>query len=237
MLPALNEVEGMRAVVPRIDRGLFARILYVDGGSTDGSVEYAREQGLEVIVQSGRGLPNALDEAFALVTTELVVTFSPDGNCIPELLPALCRMLEAGDHDLIVVSRYLQGARSLDDDIMTGFGNWLFTRLANLLFGARCTDLLGMFRGYRSEAIRTMNLHRLPLENQFRRDYWRLNSWELAGSLRAARLRLRYAEIPGDEPARVGGDRKMSVIRNGFATVGSILLDFLLFWPTTRRNG
>ena len=48
----LNEIDGMRAIMPRIPVGLFRQILVVDGGSTDGTVEYARSQGYAVHVQS-----------------------------------------------------------------------------------------------------------------------------------------------------------------------------------------
>jgi hypothetical protein len=42
---------------------------------------------------------------------------------------------------------------------------------------------------------------------------------------------LKVTEIPGDEPARIGGVRKMSIIRNGFGGVFQILYDFLFFRP------
>ena len=36
-MPVLNEIDGLRALLPRIDRGWFDQILMVDGGSRDGS--------------------------------------------------------------------------------------------------------------------------------------------------------------------------------------------------------
>src|SRR5262245_38753419 len=120
-MPVLNEIDGLRAILPRIDRGWFDQILMVDGGSRDGSVDFARAQGVEVYVQKKRGIRHAYIEAWPLVRGDLVVTFSPDGNCPPEALPQLIDAL-AG-HDMVVASRYLGPARSEDDDAMTGFGN------------------------------------------------------------------------------------------------------------------
>ena len=54
-------------------------------------------------------------------------TFSPDGNSIPELIPNLISKMKE-DHDMVIVSRYLDDAKSDDDDIITRFGNWLFTK-------------------------------------------------------------------------------------------------------------
>ncbi len=38
----LNEIDGVRAIMPRISREWFDQILILDGGSTDGTVEWAR---------------------------------------------------------------------------------------------------------------------------------------------------------------------------------------------------
>ena len=61
----------------------------VNGGSRDGSVEVAREHGIEVYVQKKRGIRHAYIEAWPLVRGDVVITFGPDGNCPPEALPKL----------------------------------------------------------------------------------------------------------------------------------------------------
>ena len=50
----INEIEGMRHVMPRIDRTLVHEILLVDGGSTDGTLEFARENGVRIFEERGR---------------------------------------------------------------------------------------------------------------------------------------------------------------------------------------
>jgi len=59
MIPCLNEEEGMRQMIPRIDRGWCHQILVADGQSHDGTVAYSREVGLEVYVQRGPGIRRA----------------------------------------------------------------------------------------------------------------------------------------------------------------------------------
>lgn len=43
------------------------------------------------------------------------------------------------DYDMVIVSRYLDGAKSEDDDVITAFGNWLFTKTVNFLRGGHYT--------------------------------------------------------------------------------------------------
>ena len=87
LIPALNEVEGMRVIMPRIKREWVDQILVIDGGSTDGTAEYAREHGYALIRQKRKGLRHALIEAVPHVTGDIVITFSPDGNSSPNSSP------------------------------------------------------------------------------------------------------------------------------------------------------
>lgn len=226
LIPTLNEVDGLRWFMPRLDKSWYDQVIIADGHSTDGTLEYCRENGYDVIFQTGRGLPNAMSTAIKHCRTDLVITVSPDGNVLPELIPNLVAKLEEG-YDMVIVSRYLGQAKSYDDNAATSFGNWLFTKVINLLFGGRYTDTLGIFRGYKREAIETMGLPSMEEENWLRRRYCLLNSWEVGSSIRAAKQRLNVAEIPGDEPKRIGGLQKSFFITNGLGVLFQIILDRL----------
>jgi glycosyltransferase involved in cell wall biosynthesis len=228
LIPTLNEITGMHAIMPKIRREWADQILILDGGSTDGTVEYAREQGYEVHVQTKPGIRQAYMEALPKIRGEILVTFSPDGNSIPELIPPLIAKMNEG-HDMVIVSRYLRGAKSEDDDWLTGFGNWLFTRTVNLLHGGSYTDAMVIYRAYRTRLIRDLEL------DQDRWYHWPEKylrtriSWEPMLSARAARRKLKVAEIPGDEPPRIGGERKLQVWKWGAAYYFQFWRDFLVW--------
>src|SRR5262245_7638436 len=144
----LNEIEGVRAILPKIDRSWYSQLIVVDGGSTDGTIEWCRAQGYEVYVQKRRGIRFAYLEVLPQIQGDVVLTLSPDGNCAPEVIPQILAPMAEGS-DLVIGSRYCKGASSDDDDVVTGFGNWLFTRTVNTLHRASYTDAMVIYRAFR----------------------------------------------------------------------------------------
>ncbi|NJL71014.1 MAG: hypothetical protein HC888_05055 [Candidatus Competibacteraceae bacterium] len=94
------------------------------------------------------------------------------------------------------------------------------------MFSARCTDALGGFRAYRRTAVERMKLNTQPDECWLTRRYDLVNTWEVGGVIRSAKLKLRIKEMPGDEPKRIGGASKISPLRNGIMVIVQILYEF-----------
>jgi len=216
LAPVLNEIVGLRAVMPKVDPKWGLQIIILDGGSTDGSAEWSREQGYTVYIQKERGLRNAYREVWPLIEGEAVITFSPDGNCMPEAIPELIAKMEEG-YDMVMASRYFGAAKSEDDDILTGFGNWLFTRTVNVLHGGNYTDVMGIYRIYRANLFQELDLDKDASYRTAERLFRTRISMEPLLSVRAAKRKLRITEIGADEPPRIGGERKLQVWKWGAA--------------------
>ena len=214
VIPTMNEIDGMRKIMPKIKKEWVDQILIVDGGSKDGTIEYAKENKYEIMVQKTRGIGNGYREALPLIKGDVIITFSPDGNSVPEKIPDIVGKMKEG-YDLLIVSRYLPGAKSYDDDIFTRIGNKVFTKTINLFFGGKYTDSLVIFRAYKKNLINDLKIdaEHMTFEEQI--------------SIRAAQKKLRITEIPGDEPPRIGGERKMKIFKTGSTLLMEILKNFL----------
>ncbi len=223
--PTMNEIDGIKWFLPKLNKDWYDELIFADGGSKDGTVEYLKEKGYRVIIQTGVGLPNAYDEAYRLVTGDIIITITPDGNSLPELIPGMVEKIKEG-YDMVIASRYLGGAKSEDDDVFTGFGNKMFTAIINFLFRASYTDTLVGLRAYSRAAIEKMRLYDQDRQGWLKARFCLMNSWETGASIRAAKLKLKVLSIPGDEPKRIGGERKMSIVRNGIGVVLQIAHEF-----------
>ena len=216
LVPTLNEAAGMRSVMPKVKKEWVDQVLIVDGKSKDGTADIAREMGYDVVVQQTPGIRGAYMDALPFIQGDIILTFSPDGNSIPELIPVCIAKVKEG-YDMVIVSRHAKGAKSYDDDAVTAFGNRLFTGCINLLHGSKYTDAMVIYRAYPKKLIHDLDLDKdksfLFEEKLFRTKI----SWEPLLSIRAAKRKLRVADIPGDEPAREGGTRKLQVLKWGAA--------------------
>ncbi len=117
IVPTLNEAENIDLLCPHILSGvvgLDAEILFVDGGSTDGTQAYIEcwvNKGPIRMVQSDAsgGLAGDVLYAAKLAKADVVVVMDADLSHPPESIPALVRPVLDGTHDLAIGSRYVEG--------------------------------------------------------------------------------------------------------------------------------
>ncbi len=205
-----DEIDGVKVIMPQIKKEWYDQLIVADGGSTDGTLEYLKENNYEYFIQQGKGMTAALKEALLKTTGDIVIMFAPDGNSLPETIPELSSLIKSG-YDIAIGSRYFGGAKSLDDDIITRFGNGMFTFLFNYFFETKFTDVLNMYRAYKRGWLidHFMGLNSL--------------SWGTYFLVEAVRERLRIIEVLSKEPKRIGGKRKMSPLVNGWSELCMVL--------------
>ena len=224
----LNEIDGVAHVFPKLPLGAVDEVLVVDGGSTDGTVEFFQSRGVRLIGQERRGRGEAFRLAMRHARHDWLVFFSPDGNEDPNDIPRLVEGLAAG-YDMVIASRFRHGARSEDDDkflfASRRWGNLLFTWLVNRLCargGAHISDTINGYRAITRAAFRRL----APDADGY--------AIEFQMSMRALRQGLRVLEIPTHEGDRVGrGVSKLNAVPVGFKFLGLLLREWAR--PRTRR--
>lgn len=212
----LDEIDGVKAIMPQVKKEWANETVFVDGGSKDGTVEEAQRLGFRVIHQYNKGEGNACRIGVRETKSDYVLFFSPDGNDLPEDIPKLVKKTKEG-HDVVHISRFGKNSVSNDANWLERFGNNMFTFLVNTFFGGHYTDALNGFRIIKREIF-----EELKTDAQF------LNI-EQQICIRCAKKKYPIYEIESREPKRIGGERKMRPIIVGSQLSWQIIKEFI-FW-------
>ena len=212
----LDEIDGVSTIMPQINKNWAEEIVFVDGGSTDGTVEKAKELGFDVIHQKNKGEGNACRIGTDATQSDYIMFFSPDGNDLPEDIPKLIEKTKQG-HDVVHISRFGKNSISNDANWFEYFGNKMFTFLVNSFFGGSYTDALNGFR-----------IIKRDFWNELKTDAQYLDI-EQQTCIRLAKRKIPIYEIESKEPDRIGGQRKMRPLIVGAQLSYQIIKEFI-FW-------
>ena len=212
----LDEIDGMSIIMPQVKKEWAEQIVVVDGGSTDGTVEKAKELGFEVIHQHNKGEGNACRVGTDSTKSDFIMLFSPDGNHLSEDIPKLIKKTKEG-HNVVHISRFGKNSVSDDANWLDRFGNNMFTFLVNVFFGGNYTDALNGFR-----------IISRKLWDELKTDAQYLDIEEQT-CIRLAKRKIPIYEIDSREPCRVGGERKMRPLITGEQLSSQIIKEFI-FW-------
>ena len=158
ILPAKNEAEGLRNVLPRLRAEVpDAEILVIDDGSTDDTVKIAVDHGARVLsAPYSMGNGASIKRGARAASGDTLVFMDADGQHPPEVIPQLLAQLDEG-FDMAVGARDGSGQASVG----RGLANRLYNRLASMMTGHKVRDLTSGFRAVRADRFREF-LHLLP---------------------------------------------------------------------------
>ncbi len=154
VIPCLNEVGSIEAVLNDIPKNRVDEVLVADGGSTDGTQELVTKLGYQIVTQKIKGFGAAIKNGIEKAKGDVIIVLNADGSQDPRDIPKLLDKLNEG-YDLVLASRYLPGGGSEDDTILHFIGNKIFTFLGNLLYQVNVSDVLYFFLAARKEIFNT----------------------------------------------------------------------------------
>jgi len=205
VLPALNAARTLTRTVEGIPRDFVDEVILVDDHSTDETRELARTLPIHLVWHphnAGYGANQKTCYLEALQReADVVVMLHPDGQYEPELIPAMCAPILAGEADLVLGSRFAEPGMALAH----GMPRWkylvnrLLTGIENRVMGTALSEAHTGYRAYSREFLLTVPF--LRNANDF--------SFDSEILMQAAAFGMRIAEVPAqgrylDDSSSVG---------------------------------
>jgi glycosyltransferase involved in cell wall biosynthesis len=210
-------------------------VILVDGRSTDGTIERAREvrPDIRVVPEERPGKGAAVRTGFAAARGDFIVMIDADGSMDPGEIEHCLDSLEdrraetsaaARAYPIVKGSRFAAGGGTDDMGMTRRLGNRALLGLVNVLYGARFTDLCyGLF------AFRRDQLGRLELGS----DGFEIETEIVVRALLAG---ITIGEIPSFEAPRRSGESNLRTWRDGQRVLWTLLRQRLVAGTAGRRS-
>ena len=203
LICTLNEATTISSVLSKVPRWVH-EVLLVDGHSTDGTVDVARQSWSDIRVfhQAGKGKGDALRLGIQNASGDIIVTLDADGQTDPEEMPKFIEPLLSG-YDWVKGSRLTHG-RPPNMPWHRWFGNKVLAITSNILHGTRYTDICSGYNAFWKKAFQHLNLS----YDGFAMEQQMLVKVKKAG--------MKVAEVAHYDVGRIDGVSKISSIKQGF---------------------
>ncbi len=160
--PTFNERGNIQELVNRLRRclaGLSWEVIFVDDDSPDGTAEYVRQLGLgdhrvRCVQRIGRrGLSSACVEGMLASSAPYLAVMDADLQHDEMLLPKMLDILKAGETDIVIGSRYVDGGGIGEWDTTRATVSRIATRFSRAVVPAELTDPMSGFFMLRRDTL------------------------------------------------------------------------------------
>jgi glycosyltransferase involved in cell wall biosynthesis len=217
IIPARNEKGNIEQAVKRLPViGSRTEIIFIEGGSTDGTFEEIErvaglypEKNISFGRQEGKGKGDAVRKGFSMATGDILMILDADLTVAPEDLPKFYSTLRADRGEFINGCRLVYPLEK--DSMMTLniFGNKFFSLMFSWLLGQRLKDTL-----CGTKVLTKENYERLAANRSYFGDFDPFGDFDLIFG--AAKLDLKIVEIPIQYHARQYGETNISRFKHGW---------------------
>lgn len=222
IIPALNEAESLRLLLPELAPFGLKHIIVVDNGSTDETARVAHSLGAHVVSEQRKGYGHACwrgVQSAAELGAEILVFMDGDGSDDPADLPAMLASLDEQGADLVMGSRVTSRAEIGAVPLQARLGNWLVSHLLNLMYKTHLHDI-GSFRVIRYTSLKNLQMREMTF------------GWPVEMLVKSARARYRIVEVALHYRKRKAGHSKVAG-----TLVGSVRAAWSMLHTTFRYAG
>jgi glycosyltransferase involved in cell wall biosynthesis len=143
VIPAKNEAEGLKVILPKLQNLGAEEIIVVDDGSTDETSSVAREHGCTVISHPySKGNGASVKTGVRAASSRYVFMMDGDGQHDPVYIDDIIKKIENG-FDMVVGARC---SKSSQANAARGFANRVYNWFASWMVGQKIDDLTSGFR-------------------------------------------------------------------------------------------
>lgn len=217
IVPCKNERGNIDDIVARTpDMGRGTEIIFVDGNSTDGTVEAIEEHllrrsrpSMRLIHQGdGKGKGDAVRKGFAAATGDVLFILDADLTVPPEDLPKFYAAIAEGVGEFINGSRLVYPMEDGAMRVLNSLGNKAFSIALSAILEQRLKDTL-----CGTKVLFRRDYERIAAARSFFGDFDPFGDFDLLFG--AAKQNLKIVEMPVRYRARLYGDTKISRFRHG----------------------
>ena len=228
IIPALDEEDALRHLLPEIPLAYVRWVIVVDNGSTDGTASVAENAGAIVVKETQRGYGRACLSGFKKACelgAELLIFMDGDGSDDPADLTLMLKPLVEGRADFVIGSRVSKNAQQGAVPPQARLGNWLVSTLIRLRFGAPVHDI-GSFRALHCSVLESLEMREMTY------------GWPVEMVVKAARAGYRIVEVPLHYRLRSHGRSKVAgTIKGSVRAAYSMLKTTFRYAGVERAHG
>ncbi len=168
VIPCLNEAESIQTCVSKalesFERlGVRGEVVVADNGSTDGSPELAADAGARIVHERRPGYGSAYLAGFAAARGKYIVMGDGDDTYDFGAIDPFIELLEDGA-DMVIGNRMADIQPGAMPWLHRYIGNPVLTGILNLFFRTGVTDAHCGMRGFRRDALESLDLKTTGME-------------------------------------------------------------------------
>ena len=217
VIPAYNEDQSIGKVVDAIDRDIVNHVIVVNNNSTDNTVQVAEKAGAIVLDETRKGYGWACLKGIAKceeLNTEIIVFLDGDFSDYPEEIKDVIAPILEQDMDMVIGSRVLGKREKGSLTPQQIFGNALATKMIQLFYGAKFTDL-GPFRAMKFDALQSLGMAD------------KTYGWTIEMQIKAVKKKMKFCEVPVNYKRRIGVSKVSGTVKG--TVLAGIKIIFAVF--------